>query len=69
MVTELGRQPWIVYGRMRGVGGVTDSQDVVVAGVDDPAVLHTGDALILILRRMATGGPAVATEPKELVPA
>jgi len=30
---------------------------VVVAGVDDPAYCTLATALILILRRMATGGP------------
>jgi cytochrome d ubiquinol oxidase subunit I len=56
-VTEGGRQPWIVYGRMRVSDAVTASPGVgwTFAGT---IVLYLGlaTALILILRRMATGG-------------
>ena len=55
---------------MRVSAAVTDSHDVgwwLALTILLYCTLAT--ALILILRRMATGGPAVATEPKELVPA
>ncbi|CAO5184406.1 cytochrome bd ubiquinol oxidase subunit I [Frankia sp. AiPs1] len=57
-VTEGGRQPWIVYGRMRVADAVTSSPGVgwTLAGT---IILYLGlaAAVILILRRMATGGP------------
>ncbi|WP_322750214.1 MULTISPECIES: cytochrome ubiquinol oxidase subunit I [unclassified Frankia] len=64
-VTEGGRQPWIVYGRMRVSDAVTASPGVgwAFAGT---LVLYLGlsTALVLILRRMATGGPAGGIPPE-----
>ncbi|MGF7236879.1 MAG: cytochrome ubiquinol oxidase subunit I [Frankia sp.] len=57
-VTEGGRQPWIVYGRMRVADAVTTNSGIgwAFAGT---LLLYLGlaTALVLILRRMATGGP------------
>ncbi|ETA03651.1 cytochrome bd-type quinol oxidase, subunit 1 [Frankia sp. CcI6] len=60
-VTEGGRQPWIVGGHMRVHDAVTGA-DGVAPMFAGSLVLYLGlaGALILILRRMATGGPAVA---------
>jgi cytochrome bd ubiquinol oxidase subunit I len=59
-VTEGGRQPWIVYGRMRVSDAVTRAGGLgwAFAGT---LVLYLGlaAALVLILRRMATGGPTI----------
>ncbi|CUU60477.1 cytochrome d ubiquinol oxidase subunit I [Parafrankia irregularis] len=59
-VTEGGRQPWIVYGRMRVDEAVTTTEGmpVIFAGT---VLLYLGlaVALVLILRRMATGGPVL----------
>ncbi|MEX5632898.1 cytochrome ubiquinol oxidase subunit I [Parafrankia sp. FMc2] len=57
-VTEGGRQPWIVYGRMRVDEAVTTSSGMP-AIFTGTVLLYLGlaTALILILRRMATGGP------------
>lgn len=69
-VTESGRQPWIVYGRMRVSEAVTTNGGITVTLVATIILyLSLAAALILILRRMATGGPStVDSEPaKELV--
>ncbi|MBX6389189.1 MAG: cytochrome ubiquinol oxidase subunit I [Frankia sp.] len=63
-VTEGGRQPWIVQGRMRVSEAVTTTDGIgwIFAGT---LVLYLGlaVALILVLRRMATGGPGQAATP------
>jgi cytochrome d ubiquinol oxidase subunit I len=61
IVTEVGRQPWVIYNVMRTADGVTP-----VGGV--PATLFgfsllylgLGIALAALLRRLATGAPAEA---------
>jgi cytochrome d ubiquinol oxidase subunit I len=68
IVTEVGRQPWVIYGVMRAADGVTP-----VGGV--PATLFgfsllylmLGIALAALLRRLATGAPAEAAagEPRK----
>ncbi len=68
MVTELGRQPWIVYGRMRVSQAVTSSTDVGWwLGGTILLYCALAVALILILRRMATGGPVTTQPQPELV--
>ncbi len=61
-VTEGGRQPWIVYGRMLVSDAVTTSPGIGWA-FGGTLVLYLGlaTALVLILRRMATGGPTYET--------
>jgi cytochrome d ubiquinol oxidase subunit I len=57
-VTEGGRQPWIVYGRMRVSEAVTATAGIGWAFAGTVAIyLGLATALVLILRRMATGGP------------
>jgi cytochrome d ubiquinol oxidase subunit I len=69
MVTELGRQPWIVYFRMRDAAAVTTSGDVGVWLVLTIVLYVTlAVALVLILRRMATGGPPEPGSPETGAP-
>ncbi|HET6228969.1 MAG TPA: cytochrome ubiquinol oxidase subunit I [Longimicrobiaceae bacterium] len=59
IVTEVGRQPWVVYGVMRTADGVTPVGEVP-ATLFGFSVLYLalGIALALLLRRLATGAPA-----------
>lgn len=63
-VTEGGRQPWIVYGRMRVDEAVTTTAGMGWA-FTGTLLLYLGlaTALVLILRRMATGGPNYEPRP------
>ncbi|MDT3443521.1 cytochrome ubiquinol oxidase subunit I [Pseudofrankia sp. BMG5.37] len=57
-VTEGGRQPWIVQGRMRVADAVTTTGGIGwIFGGTLALYLGLAAALVLILRRMATGGP------------
>jgi cytochrome d ubiquinol oxidase subunit I len=58
IVTEVGRQPWVVYGVMRTADGVTPVGEVP-ATLFGFSVLYLalGIALALLLRRLATGAP------------
>jgi cytochrome d ubiquinol oxidase subunit I len=71
-VTEGGRQPWIVYGRMRVSQAVTTNSGIGWAFGGTLAIyLGLATALVLILRRMATGGPtydASAPRPPSVGP-
>jgi cytochrome d ubiquinol oxidase subunit I len=66
-VTEGGRQPWIVYNLMSVTDAATKTGGLgwsVVATI----VIYVGlaAALLLILRKLATGAPAeLADEPTE----
>ncbi|AEH08101.1 MULTISPECIES: cytochrome ubiquinol oxidase subunit I [Protofrankia] len=64
-VTEGGRQPWIVYGRMLVTDAVTHSPGLGWA-FGGTLLLYLGlaTALVLILRRMATGGPTYEATPE-----
>ncbi len=58
-VTEGGRQPWIVNGHMRVVDAVTGGEGAKPIFAGTLALyLSLAGALILILRKMATGGPS-----------
>ena len=61
IVTEVGRQPWVVYGVLRTADGVTPVADVP-ATLFGFSVLYLvlGTALALLLRGLATGAPAAA---------
>ena len=63
IVTEVGRQPWVVYGVMRTADGVTPVEGVP-ATFFGFSVLYTvlGVALAFLLRRLATGAPADSTD-------
>jgi cytochrome bd ubiquinol oxidase subunit I len=59
MVSELGRQPWTVYGVMRTRDAVTPVGEVTASFVLFTALyLALGAVLVVLLRRLATGGPA-----------
>ncbi|HXG10850.1 MAG TPA: cytochrome ubiquinol oxidase subunit I [Gemmataceae bacterium] len=61
VVTELGRQPWTVYGVMRTREAVTPAAEVT-ASLAVFTLLYLGLAavLVVLLRRLATGGPSGA---------
>jgi cytochrome d ubiquinol oxidase subunit I len=57
-VTEVGRQPWVVYGLLRTADGVTPVAEVPLT-LFGFALLYTalGTALALLLRGLAGNGP------------
>jgi cytochrome d ubiquinol oxidase subunit I len=64
VTTEVGRQPWVVYGFMRTSQAVTDAGGLPIAY----AVLATVYASLLaavvwLLRRLARSSPAVEVDP------
>jgi cytochrome d ubiquinol oxidase subunit I len=62
IVTEVGRQPWIVRGVMLTRDGVTPVQGVATTFFGFSILyLVLGTALALLLRRLATGAPPAAT--------
>jgi cytochrome bd ubiquinol oxidase subunit I len=64
IVTEVGRQPWIIRGVMLTRDGVTPAAGVAVTFFGFSLLyLVLGIALALLLRRLATGAPAAATTP------
>jgi cytochrome d ubiquinol oxidase subunit I len=74
-VTEGGRQPWIVYGRMPVADAASKSGGLGWSVVVTILIyLGLAVALLLILRRLATGappgpaGPAPAGEPDPVAP-
>jgi cytochrome d ubiquinol oxidase subunit I len=64
MVTELGRQPWIVYhGVLRTSEAVTPASEVPVSlAVFTALYVVLAVVLVVLLRRLATGAPAQAAE-------
>jgi cytochrome d ubiquinol oxidase subunit I len=67
MVSEFGRQPWVVYGVLRTRDAVTRAPglDLTFAGF---ALLYVGLAAttIWLLRRLATGAPVALTRQHQL---
>jgi cytochrome d ubiquinol oxidase subunit I len=58
VVTEAGRQPWVIYGHMLTSQGVTPVSAVPVTFYGFSLLyLFLGGALIVLLRRLATGIP------------
>ena len=58
-VTEVGRQPWVIYNVMPTADAVTPVSGVPVTFFGFSVVyLALGTALVLLLRRLATGAPA-----------
>jgi cytochrome bd ubiquinol oxidase subunit I len=70
MVTELGRQPWTVYRVLRTRDAVTPASEVPLS-LAVFTVLYLGLAVVLVvmLRRLATGGPAPGSPPSGQEPA
>lgn len=63
VVTEAGRQPWIIRGVMRTAEGVTSVAHVTATFFGFSAVyLVLGTALALLLRSLATGAPPAAMD-------
>jgi cytochrome d ubiquinol oxidase subunit I len=61
IVTEVGRQPWVVYGIMRTADGVTPVGEVPATLFGFSALyLVLGAALAYLLRLLATGAPPPA---------
>jgi cytochrome d ubiquinol oxidase subunit I len=70
MVTELGRQPWVIYGVLRTQDAITTAPGL--------GLLFSGFALLYVvlsaltiwlLRRLATGTPAIVAQPLPLAAA
>ena len=67
VVTEAGRQPWVIYGHMLTAEGVTPVSAVPITFYGFSLLyLFLGSALVVLLRRLATGVPdkeKLETEP------
>jgi cytochrome bd-type quinol oxidase subunit 1 len=58
IVTEVGRQPWVIYGVMRTADGVTPRGDVPVTLFGFSVLyLLLGIALVALLRGLASAAP------------
>jgi cytochrome bd ubiquinol oxidase subunit I len=70
MVTELGRQPWVIYGVLRTRAAITPAGGIGLAfsGFTLLYVLLAGGT-VWLLRRLATGAPAVLVRPAGLAAA
>jgi cytochrome d ubiquinol oxidase subunit I len=56
MVTELGRQPWIIYGIVRTSQAITPAPGLVVSFLASVAIyIGLAVALVLLLLRQASG--------------
>ncbi len=56
-VTEVGRQPWVIYGSMRTGAGVTPVAQVPITFVGFTVLYFVlGCALVVLLRRLAGAG-------------
>jgi cytochrome d ubiquinol oxidase subunit I len=64
MVTELGRQPWVIYGVLRTSDAITAAPGLgaIFAGFTVLYVVLAG-MTVFLLRRLATGAPAVLATP------
>jgi cytochrome d ubiquinol oxidase subunit I len=67
MVTELGRQPWVIYGVLRTSDAITTAPGLgaIFTGFTLLYVALAG-MTVWLLRRMATGAPAVLEQPRRL---
>lgn len=66
-VTEVGRQPWTIYGVMPTADAVTPVQQVEWTFLGFTVLyLVLGVALVVLLRRLATGAPSGAPEVEEV---
>jgi cytochrome bd ubiquinol oxidase subunit I len=70
MVTELGRQPWVIYGVLRTQDAITTAPGLgaIFAGF---SLLYVALAALTVrlLRRLATGAPASLVQPSTLAAA
>ncbi|MBX0329321.1 cytochrome ubiquinol oxidase subunit I [Oscillochloris sp. ZM17-4] len=68
LVSEVGRQPWVIYGVMRTSAGVTPVAEVPITFFGFSLLyMGLGVALIFLLRGLATGAPEHSgqTQPQE----
>jgi cytochrome d ubiquinol oxidase subunit I len=67
IVTEVGRQPWIVYGLMRTKDAVTGAEGIPV-GYATLVVVYIGLGAVayFMLRRLARKGPEPEAGPGEI---
>jgi cytochrome bd ubiquinol oxidase subunit I len=66
IVTEVGRQPWVIHGVMRTADGVTPRADVPITLFGFSVLyLALGTALVLLLRGLAARNYADASELQE----
>jgi cytochrome d ubiquinol oxidase subunit I len=67
IVTEVGRQPWIVYGLMRTKDAVTGAEGIPV-GYATLVVVYIGlyTVAFFMLRRLARKGPEPEVGPGEI---
>ncbi len=66
-VTEVGRQPWTIYDVMPTADAVTPVQQVGWTFLGFSVLyLVLGVALVVLLRRLATGAPEASPEPEEV---
>src|SRR3954470_16215553 len=67
VTTEVGRQPWIVYGYMRSEQAVTAADDLEVGYVVLVAVyVSLAVAVVWLLRRLAGTPPHIEIDAEEL---
>ena len=59
MVTELGRQPWVIYGVLRTEQAITTAPGIGLAFTGFTLLyVWLAGMTVWLLRRMATGAPA-----------
>jgi cytochrome bd ubiquinol oxidase subunit I len=70
MVTEFGRQPWVIYGVLRTSAAITTAPGLGLAFTGF-SLLYVGLAsmTVWLLRRLATGAPAILERPVPLAAA
>ncbi len=69
VTTEVGRQPWVVYGHMRTEEAVTGAEGIPV-GYASLVLIYAGlaAAVVWILRRLARAPVDVSTQPAGVAP-
>jgi cytochrome d ubiquinol oxidase subunit I len=66
VVTEAGRQPWVIYGVMRTADGVTPTPGVPMTFFAFTVLyIALGTVLAILLRRLATSPPHARTPEVE----
>jgi cytochrome bd ubiquinol oxidase subunit I len=70
MVTEMGRQPWVIYGVLRTSEAITTAPGIGLAFAGFSLLYVVLAAMtVWLLRRLATGAPAALTGPRTLAAA
>ena len=67
MVTEFGRQPWVIYGVLRTDRAITTAPGLGAIFAGFALVYVVLSAMtVWLLRRLATGAPAALRAPRDL---